>query len=217
MKNLPLLLGTIVGTLILIVGVAFLSSSPSSSPETQAVDTAVLTEGARHRKGAENPTVTIVEFSDLQCPACRAAQPLVEQVLAEHGEQVQVIYRHFPLITIHRYAQVAAEASEVAAEAGKFWEFHDLLFANQTEWSELGSEEEVIARFGEYFDQLEIDKTDLAQRIESSDIEQRVNQDSALARNLGVNATPTFYVNGRQTAAPQLTTTVESLLNAAQE
>lgn len=215
MKNLPLLIGTIVGTLILIIGVALLSSRPSTT-STGEVDQALLTDGARYAKGAENAEVTIVEFSDLQCPACRSAQPLLNQVMTQYGDKVRIVYRHFPLVTIHRYAQVAGEASEVAGNAGKFWEFHDVLFANQDEWSNLGSQDEVVAKFGEYFDQLEIDKTDLAQKIESSDIEQRVNQDSALAQSIGVNSTPTFYVNGRQTAAPQLLSTVESLLTNAQ-
>ena len=216
MKNLPLLVGTIVGTLLLIVGVAFLFSKPSTPASTEA-DMTLLTQDARNIKGSTTPTVTIVEFSDLQCPACRAAQPLVDQIVTQYSDQVQLVFRHFPLITIHRYAQIAAQANEVAGDAGKFWEFHELVFANQTEWSSLGSQDEVIAKFGEYFDQLEIDKTDLAQRIESSNIEQRVNQDSALAQSLGVNATPTFFVNGRQTAAPQLLQTVESLLTPAQQ
>jgi len=117
MKNLPLLIGTIIGTLILVGGIAFFFSK-ETTVSSQPVDQAELVSGTNNKVGGENPVATIVEFSDLQCPACRASQPLVKAVLEEYGDQVQLVYRHFPLDQIHPFARTAAIASEIAAEEG---------------------------------------------------------------------------------------------------
>lgn len=209
MKNLPLLIGTIVGTLILVVVVAFAFSNSAAQPE---VDTSLLTENAVHIKGAENPTVTVVEFSDLQCPACRAAAPLTDQLVAQYPDQVQVVMRHYPLTQIHPLAQTAAQAAVAADQDGKFWEMRDLIFANQTEWSGQ-SPEEFTEILGAYADQLEIDKTAFLERIESPEVKEVVARDVQLGNQVQIQGTPTFFVNGQRTPAPQLLDTVESLLN----
>ncbi len=214
MKNLPLLIGTILGTLILIIGVAVFFSGSTASPGQVTVDSAAVAGDFRRAKGPDAAAVRIVEFSDLQCPACRAAQPLVDQVLASYPDQVRLVFRHFPLDSIHRNARVAAQASEVAGEYGKFWEYHDLLFAQQDEWEGITNRNEVIERFSEYAAQLEIDKTEFASKIESQVVVDAVQADSSAGMQFGVNATPTFFVNGVQTSAPQLLQTVESVLES---
>ncbi|HLD24557.1 MAG TPA: thioredoxin domain-containing protein [Patescibacteria group bacterium] len=88
-------------------------------------------------RGKAGAPVTIIEFSDFQCPFCGRANPTVKQVLKEYGDKVILAYKHFPLVSIHPRAQKAAEASECAKDQGKFWEFHDQLFDNQTDWSSL--------------------------------------------------------------------------------
>lgn len=212
MKNIPLLIGTILGTLLLIVGVAFFFSQGTSSTGAVVVDPAEAIGDARHSKGSDSASVTIVEFSDLQCPACKAAQPLLAQILSENPETVRVVYRHFPLDNSHRNARVAAQAAEVASEYGKFWEFHDLLFANQETWGELTDKDKVYEAFGEYAAQLEIDKTEFKAKIELPEIVERVQLDVSAATKLKVAATPTFFVNGVQTSAPDLRATIALLL-----
>jgi protein-disulfide isomerase len=214
MKNLPLLIGTIIGTLLLIFGVAFFYSGGTSPAGQSVVDPAQAAGDARNAKGPETAPVTIVEFSDLQCPACRVAQPLVSQITTEFPEQVRLIFRHFPLDSIHMNARLAAQASEVAAEYELFWEYHDLLFAKQSEWEKITSRDELKALFAEYAEQLEIDKTEFASKIDSQQVVDAVQADAASALQLGVNATPTFYVNGVQTSAPELRATVESVLQS---
>lgn len=88
-------------------------------------------------RGKAGAPVTIVEFSDFQCPFCSRAHPTVKQVLESYGDKVTFVYKHFPLISIHPRAQKSAEAAECAKDQGKFWEFHDQLFENQTDWSSL--------------------------------------------------------------------------------
>lgn len=211
MKNIPLLVGTIVGTIALIVAVAFFFSGPTQTiSDTRTIDQAQLVANARNSFGPAEAKVTVVEFSDLQCPACRAAKPLVDQLKSQYPDSVRVVYRHFPLDSIHPNARLAAQASEVAAEQGKFWEYHDLLFNKQDDWAAITNKEELLNIFGEYAAQLQIDKASFLERIESQEVVQRVADDANVGSSVQVDSTPTFFVNGQQTAAPQLISTVES-------
>lgn len=219
MKNLPLLLGTIAISLLMIVGIALMfSDSGSDTDITEVVSQTELISESPHVRGAtESAQVTIVEFSDFQCPACRDSQPFVDQVLAQYPNDVQLIYRHFPLDSIHPNARTAAAAAEAAAEEGKFWEMHDLLFINQTEWERIASRDELNNVFAEYASQIQIDKNVFLEKIESNQVKEAVQEDSAAAARLGLNSTPTFFVNGQRTPAPQLMTAVESLVTESSE
>ncbi|MBW7944765.1 thioredoxin domain-containing protein [Patescibacteria group bacterium] len=210
MKNLPLLIGTLLGTLILVVGLAFFFSRPEPA---KVVDTGLVIGVDRPAKGPENAKVTVVEFSDFQCPSCRAAQPLVEQIIAKYPNDVRFIYRHYPLPTIHKNAEYAAQAAEAARSFDKFWELHDLLFAEQPTWSELDGDERT-AKFDEYLQKLGIDKSQFVLRMESKEVKDAMTTDVADGTRAGVNGTPTFFVNGQLTSAPQLLQTVESALSA---
>lgn len=88
-------------------------------------------------RGKVGAPVVIVEYSDFQCPYCSKAHPTVKQVLSEYGDKVMLVYKHYPLVSIHPRAQISAEAAECAKDQGKFWEFHDQLFEHQTDWSSL--------------------------------------------------------------------------------
>lgn len=88
-------------------------------------------------RGALSAKVTIVEFSDFQCPFCAKAHPTIQQILKDYDGKVRVAYKHFPIAQIHPNAQKTAEASECANEQKKFWEYHDMLFENQNAWARL--------------------------------------------------------------------------------
>ncbi len=209
MKNIPLLVGTLVGTVLLVVGLAFFFSSPSTP---KIIDQKILVGNTKNVKGSPDAKVTVVEFSDLQCPACKTVEPLVQQLLSKHGNEIYFVYRHFPLSEIHKNAMQAAWSAEAAASYNKFWQFHDMAFATQTEWEDLSSEQ-VKQKFVEYAGKLEIDKNEFQKKIDSSEVRQQVTDDMADGTKAGVDATPTFYVNGQKTAAPQLLSTVESILS----
>jgi protein-disulfide isomerase len=213
MKNIPLLLGTIFGTLLMIVVVAviFSSSTPATQSGEVVVDQAQLVQGATKIKGPETATITIVEFSDFECPACKSYQALLDQIIKTYPDAVRIVYRHFPLDSIHPNARLAAQASEVAGSQGKFWEFHDKLFAAQSEWEKIANKDELKAKFADYAAQLQIDKQLFLEKIESPEAVQAVKSDSDLGGSLSIQATPTFFVNGKMTAAPQLLETVKSL------
>jgi protein-disulfide isomerase len=99
----------------------------------------------------------------------------------------------------------------VAGSQGKFWEFHDKLFAAQSEWEKIANKDELKAKFADYAAQLQIDKQLFLEKIESPEAVQAVKSDSDLGGSLSIQATPTFFVNGKMTAAPQLLETVKSL------
>lgn len=101
-------------------------------PEPKTIDI-----GNSPVRGNAKAQVVIVEFSDFQCPFCKQANPIVQQVMKEYGDKVKLIYKHLPLTSIHPNAQIGAEAAECANEQKKFWQFHDVLFNNQAEWSSL--------------------------------------------------------------------------------
>ncbi len=216
MKNLPLLIGTVLGTIVLIFGVAFFFADPSASTSnTDALTTeqqASLASGATKQLGSETAPITIVEFSDFECPACGNVEPLVQQLLKDKGDSIRFVYRHYPLQNIHPNALLAAQASEAALSFGKFWEFHHLLFTNQNEWAQITKKEELLAQFATYAENLKLDKRAFLERIETQTTLEAVKKDQELGNSVRVEATPTFFVNGRKTAAPQLSATVESLL-----
>mgnify|MGYP002624585724 FL=1 len=123
----------VIATVVVIIGGALYANRNTNQAEnhqTAPVDNPERLVGADDPiLGAENATVTVVEFGDFQCPACGALHPVLQQVKEDLGDQpVRFVYRQFPLTQIHEYAQLAAEASLAADAQGKFWEYHDLLF-----------------------------------------------------------------------------------------
>ncbi len=144
-------------------------------------------------RGAPMARLTIVEFSDFECPHCAAAHPILERLVHEHEGDVRVVFKNYPLEG-HAHARKAARAAYAAHRQGKFWEMHDLLFANQQslESSDL---ERYAASIGLDMERF---RADLA----SEASEQRVVEDRAQGAALGVNGTPTIFVNGRQYIGP---------------
>lgn len=201
MKNVPLLIITILGTLALVVGLAVVFSQ--SATTSKVADQTVLNEGAANIQGPAEAKVTIVEFSDLQCPACKAVAPLVKQIAAQYPEDVRVIYRHYPLLEIHPFAELAARASEAAATEGKFWEMHDALFESQELWAKASSADEAQEMMATYAQQIGMDKNAFTEKIQSDTVRDIVARDTALGTQLGVNSTPTLFVNGQKLTAPQ--------------
>ncbi len=217
---MPLLVGTIVITLLMIFGVTLMFSGDQNATagSDTVLEESVLVNGSENVKGAtESAQVTVVEFSDFQCPACKSAQPLVTQLMAEYGENVRFIYRHYPLVSIHPNAQAAAVFAEAAADQGKFWEVHDLLFEKQSEWSGSTNGAELLQTFLSYAQALELDTAKLEERMNEPSILEVIQRDVSDGNTAGISGTPTFYVNGVQTSAPQLLSAVETIVTGSSE
>lgn len=135
--------------------------------------------------------IVLEEFSDFQCPACKAYHPIVQQILSEFSEdELTFKYRHFPLINIHPNAYNSAVASEAAREQGKFTEYGDLLFENQDKLNE-----EDLVRYAEQLE-LDIDKFNTDRK--NPDIIARVDNDLKEAESRNFNSTPTFALDGKR-------------------
>jgi protein-disulfide isomerase len=138
--------------------------------------------------GPEDAPVTIVEFSDFQCPYCRRAGPIVHRIAEKYPTQVRVVYRHLPLDKLHPRARATAEASLCADDQGRFWAYHDLLFANPR-----ALEDDDLLR---YAADVGAETDAFAACLKSRTHARRVSEDAAAAASIGVTGTPAFVVNG---------------------
>jgi protein-disulfide isomerase len=150
---------------------------------------------ADHIKGGVDAKVTLVEYSDFQCPACGQFEPVVEEVLGQYGDQIKFEYKNFPLIQLHPFAESAAVAAEAAAQQGKYFEFHDMLFAKQGEWTKGISPSSF---YSQYAKELGMDVSLFARHQRSSILRDKVKADYKAAVAMGLTSTPTFYLNGQK-------------------
>jgi len=152
-----------------------------------------------HIRGNLTGKVTLVEFGDLQCPACAAYEPIVRQVTADNAQTLKVVFKHFPLTQIHPNALLAAKASEAAANQGKFWEMHDIMYDKQTEWAGTLSARDI---FIGYATTLGLDVEKFKVDMASEAVEDKIVAEYKEGTNLGVQGTPTFFVNGKKISNP---------------
>jgi protein-disulfide isomerase len=141
-----------------------------------------------HSLGPAQAPVTLVEYGDFECPHCAAAYPVIRGLLDTLGGRVRFVFRHFPITVSHDHAQKAAEAAEAAAEQGRFWEMHDLLFRNQ---DALDSESLVG-----YARELKMDVERFRRDLAGGVYADRVYEDLVSGQNSDVHWTPTFFLNG---------------------
>lgn len=171
-----------------------LPSNPSApgEPSAQAISTTVESfeiTRASHVRGEFNAPVTLVVFSDFECPFCARHYKTLKQLLNDYDGKVRLVYKHFPL-DFHQNAQKAAEASECAAEQGKFWEYHDKLFDNlDTGYS--------IEKFKSWAKELGLSVDQFNRCLDSDKYRDKVIIDYREGVDKGVTGTPTTFVNGR--------------------
>lgn len=166
--------------------VRVLFAAPRLTIDIEATDPALGTAAA---------PVTIVEFSDFQCPFCQRVAPTIKQVKAKYGDKVRIVWKDFPLTQIHQQAFKAGEAAHCAGDQGKFWEYHDQLFGNQQSLQP--------ADLKRYAGELTLDAAKFGECLESSKYGERVRNGVAQGMTLGVNSTPTIYINGRVLSGAQ--------------
>ena len=151
---------------------------------------------AHRTLGPADARITIVEFSDFECPACRVAEAPLRSILKLYDGKVRLVFKHFPLERMHRWARSGAVAAECAGRQGKFWEFHHELYDHQDEWPSDKSEERLAA----YAKKLKLDEAAWkACRIDPA-ANEAVNADMKDGLNAWVGSTPTFFINGKRFA-----------------
>ena len=197
-NEVKILIGIAVATIALVIGAAFLvggkSDSTQNATKLTTEQTTNLVREDSHAKGKSDAKVTIVEFGDFQCPACAATHPVVESLLDEYGDQVYFVFRHYPL-PMHKHAQLAANAAEAAGAQGKFFEMYDALFQNQPEWE---NSNDALKLFEGYATNIGLDIEQFKTDIEKKTFADKIQQDVTDGNIVGVQATPTFFINGEE-------------------
>ncbi|HKG12685.1 MAG TPA: thioredoxin domain-containing protein, partial [Pyrinomonadaceae bacterium] len=157
-------------------------------------------------KGNPEASVTVVEFTDYQCPNCAAVHPVVERLVTEYGDRVRFVVRDFPLSSLHADAQKAAEAAEAAREQGKYWDFTAILFRNQSSLKP--------AQLKQYAQVLGLDVAKFGAALDSGRFADKIQRDLNDGERIGVSGTPTFFVNGKR-ATDASYETLKAALEAA--
>jgi protein-disulfide isomerase len=191
-------------------GIKDVQAAPAATPAIPMAESESL-----HVRGGANAPVTLEEYGDFQCTPCAQLFPILAKVEEDYGEQLRVVFRHKPLRK-HEHAVLAAHAAEAAGLQGRFWEMHDLLFQNSLRWTKgvdgvgpdaspsrrlestvLAMEIEVRDVFVSYAEKLELDVERFKTDIDRNDVKARVDSDAARGDKLGIDRTPTLYINGR--------------------
>lgn len=203
-----LIIKVIVGSVILLMVVIFGLSRMGTLATGLTADQTKLVTGAKLVAENGDTKVTVVNFSDMECPACRAAHELTKSLNTTPG--VKVVLRYYPL-NIHKYGVISARAAEAAREMGKGWEMVDLLFNKQDEWSADPNIENTLVGYAK---SLGLDETTFRTKLNSPEVAAAVQEDVNLGDSLQLSGTPTIYINGEQVAAEFVMDKVNTLLKA---
>jgi protein-disulfide isomerase len=149
-----------------------------------------------HVFGTDSKKVVLIEYGDFQCPACGSLYPSLKPLKEHYKEQLTFVFRNFPITSIHPNALAASAAAEAAGLQGKFWEMHDALYENQTEWSTLDSDKRTD-QFTVYATRLGLDSAKFKSDINNDKVSQKIKRDQALGKKIGASATPTIVLNGK--------------------
>jgi protein-disulfide isomerase len=144
-----------------------------------------------HIRGPDKAPAVLLEYGDYQCPYCGAAHPIVKAVQEQTGNDLQFVFRHFPLMTVHPVAELAAEAAEAAGAQGKFWEMHDMLYENQDQL-------DAPASLMEFAVAVRLDTERFAEELVRHVHAGKVRDNLLSGVRSGVQGTPTFFINGRR-------------------
>jgi protein-disulfide isomerase len=159
-------------------------------------------------RGPESAAVTIVEFSDFQCPFCNRVTPTLAKIQETYGDDVRIAFKHMPL-SMHPQAPQAHAAAEAAHRQGRFWEMHDRIFQNQRDLS--------IATLESHARAIGLDMDQYAKDVADASVKKRIDEDMAQASELGVTGTPSFFINGRYLSGAQPFENFKRMIDAALE
>lgn len=201
-----LVLKVILGSVALMLVVIWGLSRMGTASTTLSTDSVQLLNGATLIKENGETKVTVVVFSDMECPACKRADELMNDLKDMNG--VKIVFRHFPL-NIHKYSLVTAKAVEAARVMGKGWEMIDLLFDKQDEWS---SDPKIENKLTEYAKELGLDEKIFIENLNSASVSAAVTLDLNLGNSLRLPGTPTIFVNGEQVSSDFVVAKVTELL-----
>lgn len=186
------------GIVIILVALMFwgVSSSSSINPPFELG----VVHPLDNVKGNASSTVVVIEYSDFECSACKTYYPIVREMMTEFGDKAAFVYRNFPLNEIHANAELAARAAQAAGKQGKFWEMHNLLFEKQDEWAKAAN---IGPMFESYAKLLGISVEQFKIDFVSKEVKDFVRAQRAYSIKIGLQGTPSFFVNGKQIQNPK--------------
>ncbi len=190
---LPYLIVAAVATIGVAAGVVLYRAVKPPALQATRDSTAAGTSDVAHTRGPAGAPVTLEEFGDFQCPPCGILSEPLNQIERDFAGKVRLIFRQFPLDR-HPHAHLAAYAAEAAGLQNRFWEMHDLLYRNQNVWSQATVPEGL---FVGYAKTLGLETEKFRRDLHGPEVKERVAADQYRARKLGVEVTPTVFLNGK--------------------
>lgn len=166
------------------------TTTTGSAPQASPTSTIPLT---KPNVKVSSPVI-LEEYGDYQCPPCGMLYPVLKEIEHEYGDQLRVVFRHFPLTKIHKNAMMAAQAAEAARNQGKFWEMHDRLYRNQNAWKDLSDGRPA---FIGYARELGLNVERFSREMDSQEVQQRITSDMQRGSGVGVTGTPTVFIEGQ--------------------
>lgn len=192
----------IAGSVIAIFAFLIVAYKLTNTPQITNYPEVNKIKATDHLKWSPEKKNILVEYSDLQCPACKSFHNLIKQEIESSKsanfditKKVTFIFRHFPLTQLHKNAEKAAYAAESSAIQGKFYEFSDILFQKQIEWADKSDPTDY---FVEAAKKLNLDSEKFKKDMQSGTVKNKVSNDVISGQKADVNATPTFYLNGQK-------------------
>ena len=160
-----------------------------------------------HFHGSPDAPLVLVEYADFECPFCARATGVTKELCDDLGTRLLYVVRHLPLPDVHEHAELAARAAEAAHAQGKFWEFHDVLFANQDQLE--------LEDLAGYAGDLGLDIERFLRDVDDPEISRHIREDVASAEASGARGTPTFFVNGQRHTGPHDSESLRAALQAS--
>jgi len=194
-KEIKTILGSLIAIVLIAFGIYYFTQNKTEEVADVTNSSKVpanLTREFNHKKGPDNAKIKIVEFYDPECEACAAFFPYVKEILFQYKDDIQLTARY---ALYHGNSELAAKASEASALQGKFWEFQELLFLNQKEWSH--SKIPSTDKFIKYAKDLDLNISKFMTDMNDLKRMETISIDVEDGKKIGINGTPTFYVNGK--------------------
>jgi protein-disulfide isomerase len=190
-----------IGVVVVLFGGLILLSNNSKINVSKVNTNQILKASAQsgniadHVLGTAGSKVIFTEYGDYQCPYCDEAYAPIKSVTTEYSGQIAFVFRNFPLTTLHPNALAAAGAAEAAGLQGKYWQYHDLLYQNQSDWDSLTGDQRNSV-FTNYAKELGLNVTKFTADEGSNAVSSKISFDQALGQKLGIDSTPSFYLDG---------------------
>lgn len=197
---------------VILVFIGFFTINGHKSGSNNSNSSSGGSKATSHIEGKGQDGILLVEYGDYQCPYCEQYYPIVKQVVAKYNDQIKFQFRNFPLVSLHQNAFAAARAAEAASKQDKFWQMHDLLYENQNQWAESNNPTQY---FKQYAQQLGLNVDQFNKDYSSNAVNDAINADTAAGNKLGVQGTPTFFLNGKQIDVTASVSSFESQIQKA--